>query len=86
MTADVRHDTAMRTERLVVLLVGAVQFVNILDFMMVMPLGPDFAAAAMEARLEGSRNTISSVRATASRRSPQLPRPGPTPTLTIPSC
>ncbi|MCC7108835.1 MAG: MFS transporter, partial [Deltaproteobacteria bacterium] len=23
--------------------VGAVQFVNILDFMMVMPLGPDFA-------------------------------------------
>ncbi len=27
----------------VVLAVGAVQFVNILDFMMVMPLGPDFA-------------------------------------------
>jgi len=25
--------------------VGAVQFVNVLDFMMVMPLGPDFAAA-----------------------------------------
>ncbi len=31
------------SERLLVLLVGAVQFVNILDFMMVMPLGPDFA-------------------------------------------
>lgn len=30
-------------ERSVVLLVAAVQFVNILDFMMVMPLGPDFA-------------------------------------------
>lgn len=32
------------SERAVVFLVGAVQFVNILDFMMVMPLGPDFAA------------------------------------------
>ena len=32
-------------ERTVVLLVAAVQFVNILDFMMVMPLGPDFAVA-----------------------------------------
>lgn len=32
-------------ERVILLLVGAVQFVNILDFMMVMPLGPDFAAA-----------------------------------------
>jgi predicted MFS family arabinose efflux permease len=32
-------------ERGVVFLVGAVQFVNILDFMMVMPLGPDFAAS-----------------------------------------
>src|ERR1700682_672390 len=29
----------------VVLLVAAVQFVNILDFVMVMPMGPDFAAA-----------------------------------------
>lgn len=26
-------------------IVGAIQFVNVLDFMMVMPLGPDFAAA-----------------------------------------
>lgn len=33
------------TERLLVFLIGAVQFVNILDFMMVMPLGPDFARA-----------------------------------------
>jgi predicted MFS family arabinose efflux permease len=32
-------------ERTLVLLVAAVQFVNILDFMMIMPLGPDFAAA-----------------------------------------
>ncbi|MFT3775252.1 MAG: MFS transporter [Minicystis sp.] len=31
------------SERRIVFLVGAVQFVNILDFMMVMPLGPDFA-------------------------------------------
>ena len=34
-----------RRERTVVLLVAAVQFVNILDFVMVMPMGPDFAAA-----------------------------------------
>ncbi len=33
------------SERTIVLLVAAVQFVNILDFMMVMPLGPDFAKA-----------------------------------------
>jgi predicted MFS family arabinose efflux permease len=31
--------------RAVVLLVAAVQFVNVLDFMMVMPLGPDFAVS-----------------------------------------
>lgn len=31
-------------ERGLIFLVGLVQFVNILDFMMVMPLGPDFAA------------------------------------------
>src|SRR5438874_3684905 len=30
-------------ERTVIFLIGAVQFVNILDFMMVMPLGPFFA-------------------------------------------
>jgi predicted MFS family arabinose efflux permease len=33
------------SEPLLVFLVGAVQFVNILDFVMVMPLGPDFARA-----------------------------------------
>ena len=33
------------SERTIVFLVGAIQFVNILDFMMVMPLGPDFARA-----------------------------------------
>jgi predicted MFS family arabinose efflux permease len=33
------------TERRVVFLVGAVQFINVLDFTMVMPLGPDFARA-----------------------------------------
>lgn len=32
-------------ERAIVMTVAAVQFVNILDFMIVMPLGPDFAAA-----------------------------------------
>lgn len=32
-------------ERRIVFCVGAVQFVNILDFMIVMPLGPDFTAA-----------------------------------------
>jgi predicted MFS family arabinose efflux permease len=35
--------SAPRSERAIVFLVGAVQFINILDFMMVMPLGPDFA-------------------------------------------
>jgi predicted MFS family arabinose efflux permease len=33
------------TERTLLLLVAAVQFVNVLDFVMVVPLGPDFAAA-----------------------------------------
>lgn len=37
--------TRQVSERAVVFLIGAVQFVNILDFMMVMPLGPDFASA-----------------------------------------
>jgi predicted MFS family arabinose efflux permease len=32
-------------ERRLLLLIGAVQFVNVLDFMMVLPLGPDFARA-----------------------------------------
>lgn len=30
-------------ERRIIFLIGAIQFVNILDFVMVMPLGPDFA-------------------------------------------
>lgn len=34
-----------RAQWTVVLLIGAVQFVNILDFVIVMPLGPDFARA-----------------------------------------
>jgi predicted MFS family arabinose efflux permease len=33
------------SERALIFLIGAVQFVNILDFMMVSPLGPDYAAA-----------------------------------------
>ncbi len=33
------------SERRLVFLIGAVQFINILDFMMVMPMGPDFARA-----------------------------------------
>jgi predicted MFS family arabinose efflux permease len=37
--------TAARRERTVLLLVSAVQFVNVLDFVMVVPLGPDFASA-----------------------------------------
>jgi predicted MFS family arabinose efflux permease len=37
-------DTKIKEGRLL-FLIGAVQFVNILDFMMVMPLGPDFARA-----------------------------------------
>ena len=37
--------TAAPSERAIIFCVGAVQFVNILDFMIVMPLGPDFAAA-----------------------------------------
>jgi|APLak6261679142_1056127.scaffolds.fasta_scaffold00090_2 predicted MFS family arabinose efflux permease len=34
-----------RAQWIIVLLIGAVQFVNILDFVIVMPLGPDFAKA-----------------------------------------
>lgn len=36
---------ARRLERRIIFLVGSIQFVNVLDFMMVMPMGPDFAAA-----------------------------------------
>src|SRR5688572_29617115 len=41
--APISAASSFRRERTIVLLVAAVQFVNILDFMMVMPLGPDFA-------------------------------------------
>lgn len=44
MLAPMSRTTAP-SERAIVFCVGAVQFVNILDFMMVMPLGPDFAIA-----------------------------------------
>jgi predicted MFS family arabinose efflux permease len=33
------------SERKLLFLLGAVQFINVMDFMMVMPLGPDFAGA-----------------------------------------
>ena len=34
-----------KDERAIVHLVSAIQFINILDFIMVMPMGPDFALA-----------------------------------------
>ncbi len=34
-----------KQERMAIMVIAAVQFVNIVDFMMVMPLGPDFAKA-----------------------------------------
>jgi predicted MFS family arabinose efflux permease len=37
--------TPRGSERTILLLVSAVQFVNVLDFIMVVPLGPDFASA-----------------------------------------
>ncbi|MFO0549448.1 MAG: MFS transporter [Polyangiaceae bacterium] len=37
-----REDRAPRSERAIVYLIAAVQFVNVLDFMMVNPLGPEF--------------------------------------------
>jgi len=37
--------TPQASERRIVFLIGAIQFINVLDFMMVMPLGPDFARA-----------------------------------------
>jgi len=35
----------VRSERALIALVGAIQFVNVLEFMIVMPMGPDFARA-----------------------------------------
>lgn len=40
-----REPAKVVSERLIIFLVGAIQFVNVLDFVMVMPLGPDFADA-----------------------------------------
>lgn len=37
--------TVPAAERRIILLLASVQFINILDFMIVLPLGPDFAAA-----------------------------------------
>jgi predicted MFS family arabinose efflux permease len=43
--ADATPAAAPRGERTILALIGAIQFINVLDFMMVMPLGPDLAAA-----------------------------------------
>jgi predicted MFS family arabinose efflux permease len=44
VTSEVKTPLAkIPSERWIIFLVASVQFVNILDFMMVMPLGPDFA-------------------------------------------
>ena len=45
MATAARAERSAPSEGRVLFLVGAVQFVNALDFMMVMPLGPDFARA-----------------------------------------
>ena len=45
MNVGVKPARRAPSEGWMVFLVGAVQFVNILDFVMVMPLGPDFARA-----------------------------------------
>lgn len=37
--------TRLLSERALIWIVGTIQFINIIDFMMVMPLGPDFAQA-----------------------------------------
>jgi predicted MFS family arabinose efflux permease len=47
MTTAIASDQPVKipSERVLIFLIGAIQFVNTLDFMMVMPLGPDFAEA-----------------------------------------
>ena len=37
------HEPAPQSERLLVFLLAAVQFINVLEFMIILPLGPDFA-------------------------------------------
>ena len=44
-TERAQRANAPRSESHIIFLVGAIQFVNIVDFMMVMPLGPDYAQA-----------------------------------------
>ena len=44
MRAPSANESRPLSDRALIGLLGAVQFINILDFMMVMPLGPDFAA------------------------------------------
>lgn len=43
--AELSEHESRRLERRIIFLVGAIQFVNVLDFMIVMPMGPDFADA-----------------------------------------
>jgi predicted MFS family arabinose efflux permease len=43
MTTSNKATSEGFSEQFIILLVAAVQFVNVLDFMLVMPLGPDFA-------------------------------------------
>ena len=45
MSSAVQAERMTPRQKGIVLLIGAVQFVNILDLVIVMPLGPDFAAA-----------------------------------------
>lgn len=46
MPKDTSENAAtLQLERRIVFLIGVIQFVNVLDFMMVMPMGPDFADA-----------------------------------------
>jgi predicted MFS family arabinose efflux permease len=45
VTAPASLERAPALERRIVFMLAAVQFVNILDFMIVMPMGPDFATA-----------------------------------------
>jgi predicted MFS family arabinose efflux permease len=45
VTTETTIETKRPSEGFIILLVAAVQFVNVLDFMLVMPLGPDFARA-----------------------------------------
>ncbi|HVE83517.1 MAG TPA: MFS transporter, partial [Myxococcales bacterium] len=43
MSADTADTRNRRSEGLIIFLVGAIQLINILDFVIVMPMGPDLA-------------------------------------------